>query len=140
MDVKSTFLNGILEEEVYIEQPDGFALSEDKDMVCKLHKASYGLKKEPRAWFERLHAHMIKIGFQRTSEDNNIYLKTEGDKMLIAEVFVDDIIFGGNDNMSMTFADEMKEEFEMSLIGTQKEMVAVEIHVELDVAVWNVCL
>lgn len=114
MDVKSTFLNGILEEEVYIEQPNGFALTEDKDMVCKLHKALYGLKQAPRAWFKRLHAHLIKIGFQRTNKDNNIYLKIEGDKMLIVEVFVDDIIFGGNDDMSMTFADEMKKEFEMS--------------------------
>lgn len=47
MDVKSAFLNGILEVEVYIEQMDGFALSNDKDMVCKLHKALYGLKKAP---------------------------------------------------------------------------------------------
>lgn len=92
MDVKSTFLNGILEEEVYIKQSDGFALSEDKDMFCKLHKALYGLKQAPRAWFERSHAHLIKIGFQRTSEDSNIYLKIDGDKVLIAEVFVYDII------------------------------------------------
>lgn len=63
MDVKSFFLNDILEEEVYIEQLDGFALSKDKGMVCTLHKALYGLKKTPRAWFERLHAHLIKIGF-----------------------------------------------------------------------------
>lgn len=52
MDVKSTFLNGILEEEVYIEQPDGFALLEDSNMVCRLHKALYGLKQAPRAWYE----------------------------------------------------------------------------------------
>lgn len=48
---------------MYIEQPDVFALSEDKDMVCKLHKVLYGLKQAPREWFERLHAHLIKIGF-----------------------------------------------------------------------------
>lgn len=90
-------------------------------MVCKLHKVLYGLKQAPRAWFEGLHAHMIKIGFKRTSKDNNIYLKTEGDKMLIAKVFVDDIIFGGNDDMSLNFVEEMKKEFEMSLIGEIKK-------------------
>jgi hypothetical protein len=54
MDVKSTFLNGELEEEVYIEQPEGFQLSENTDYVCKLKKALYGLKQAPRAWYSRL--------------------------------------------------------------------------------------
>jgi hypothetical protein len=54
MDVKSTFLNGELEEEVYIEQPEGFQLSENADHVCKLKKALYGLKQAPRAWYSRL--------------------------------------------------------------------------------------
>lgn len=115
MDIKSTFLNRILEEEVYIEQLNGYALIDAKDMVCKLHKALYGLKQAPRAWYEILHSHLMKIGFLRTSEDNNIYLKSEGDKILVSEVFVDDIIFGGNDDMHDDFANEMKSEFEMSL-------------------------
>lgn len=92
MDVKSVFLNGVLEEEVYIEQPDGFSLSEDSDMVCRLHKALYGLKQAPRAWYELLHSHLVNIRFERTSEDSNIYLKSEGDQILICEVFVDDIV------------------------------------------------
>jgi hypothetical protein len=54
MDVKSYFLNGELEEEVYIEQPEGFQLSENADYVCKLKKALYGLKHTPRAWYSRL--------------------------------------------------------------------------------------
>jgi hypothetical protein len=54
MDVKSTFLNGELEEEVYIEQPEGFQLSENTNYVCKLKKALYGLKQAPRAWYSRL--------------------------------------------------------------------------------------
>ena len=59
MDVKSTFLNGILEEEVYIEQPKGFVDEKNKDKVCKLHKALYGLKQAPRAWYERLHKYLV---------------------------------------------------------------------------------
>ena len=61
MDVKSSFLNGILEEEVYIEQPEGFVDDNNKDMVRKLHKALYCLKKAPRAWYERLHKYLVKI-------------------------------------------------------------------------------
>jgi hypothetical protein len=54
MDIKSTFLNGELEEEVYIEQPEGFQLSKNADYVCKLKKALYGLKQDPRAWYSIL--------------------------------------------------------------------------------------
>ncbi|GLJ06696.1 hypothetical protein SUGI_0045460 [Cryptomeria japonica] len=127
MDVKFAFLNGILEEEVYIEQPNGYTLIDKKDMVCRLHKDLYGLKQGSRAWYERLHIHLMKIGFLRTSDDSNIYLKFEGDKILVSEVFVDDIIFGGNDDMSNNFADEMKNEFEMSLVGEIKNFIGLQI-------------
>ena len=76
MDVKSTFLNGILEEEVYIEQPKGFVDSNNKKMVCRLHKALYDLKQAPRAWYERLHNYLLKIGFERTNDKKILYLKT----------------------------------------------------------------
>ena len=59
MNVKSAFLNGILDEEVYIEQPEGFVDPNKRDMVCKLHKALYGLKQAPRAWYERLHSYLV---------------------------------------------------------------------------------
>jgi hypothetical protein len=68
MDVKSTFLNGNLEEEVYIEQPEGFQLSEDGDYVCKLKKSLYGLKQAPRAWYSRLDKHLQQQGFKRGVE------------------------------------------------------------------------
>ena len=94
MDVKSTFLNGILE--VYIEKPEGFVNPNNKTMVCGLHQALYGLKKAPRAWYERLHKYLVKISFEKIDNNNNLYLKIEGGKgILLAKVFVDDIIFGG---------------------------------------------
>ena len=67
MNVKSTFLNGIFDEEVYIEQIEGFVDPRKRDTVCKLHKALYGLKKAPRAWYEILYHYLIQIGFQRTN-------------------------------------------------------------------------
>lgn len=97
MDVKSIFLNGIIKE-VYIEQKKGFIELDQRNVICKLNKTLYGLKQTPRAWYERLHFYLIKIGFARTSENNDLYLKYESDdKMLIAKIFVDDIIFGGRD-------------------------------------------
>ena len=69
MDVKSVFLNGELEEEVYIEQPKGFQLSENTYYVCKLKKALYGLKQAPRAWYSRLDKYLQQAGFRKGSVD-----------------------------------------------------------------------
>ena len=96
MDVKYAFVNGKLEEEVYIEHPNGFFDLEKSNMVCRLQKALYGLKQAPRAWYERLHNYLIKMGFEKTNDNSNLYLKIEqGKGILLAEIFVDDIIFGG---------------------------------------------
>jgi hypothetical protein len=65
IDIKSVFLNGELEEEVYIEQPKGFQLSENADYVCKLKKALYGLKQAPRAWYSRLDKYLQQAGFRK---------------------------------------------------------------------------
>ena len=75
MDVKSTFLNGELEEEVYIEQPDGFPLTNDKDIVCKLKKALYGLKQTPKTWYARFDKHLTNLGNSKGMADNNLYWK-----------------------------------------------------------------
>ena len=83
MDVKSAFLNGILEEEVYIEQPEGFVDKNNKDKVYKLHKALYGLKKAPRAWYERLHTYLVQIGLERTNNNNSMYIKSEKGKDIL---------------------------------------------------------
>ena len=112
MDVKSTFLNGILEEEVYIEKLEGFVDDNNKDMLCKLHKALYGLKQVPRAWYERLQKYLVKIRFEITDDNKNPYIKTEkGKDILISKIFVDDIIFGGKDALCKYFADQMKHVF-----------------------------
>jgi hypothetical protein len=98
MDVKSSFLNGELEEEVYIEQPEGFQLSENADYVCKLKKALYGLKQAPRAWYSRLDKYIQHAGFRKGSAYNNLYIKVTQDGILLIEVYVDDIIFGSTDH------------------------------------------
>jgi hypothetical protein len=74
MDVKYAFLNGNLEEEVYIEQPKGFLLSENKDHVCKFKKSLYGINQAPRAWYSRLDKY-LQQGLKRGIVDNNICIK-----------------------------------------------------------------
>ena len=129
MDVKSTFLNGILEEEVYIEQPKGFVDENNASMACKLHKALYGLKQAPKAWYERLHTYLVKIGFERTDDNINLYMKVDKEKgVLILEIFVDDIIFGGQDDLCKDFANQMRLEFEMSMFGEIKFFVGLQVY------------
>eukprot|EP00253_Pinus_taeda_P027638 PITA_27638 len=98
MDVKSAFLNGELEEEVYIEQLEGFLLSEKEDYVCRLKKALYGLKQAPRAWYARLDGYLRQKGFKKGTIDSNLYVQIDKDNLRIIEVYVDDIIFGSNDD------------------------------------------
>eukprot|EP00253_Pinus_taeda_P031264 PITA_31264 len=98
IDVKLTFLNGELEEEVYIEQPEGFLLSEKEDCVCRLKKALYGLKQAPRAWYARLDGYLHQQGFKKDTADSNLYVQIDKDNLTIVEVYVDDIIFGSNDD------------------------------------------
>ena len=133
IDVKSTFLNGILDEEVYIEQPKGFVDPSKKDMVCKLHKALYGLKQAPRAWYERLHNYLIQIGFQRTNDNNRLYIKKGLDKKIVlVEIIVDDTIFTRNDDLCIEFLEQMNKEFEMSMFGEIKFFVGFQIQQNKD--------
>jgi hypothetical protein len=128
MDVKSTFLNENLEEEVSIEQPEGFILTKNGDYVCKLKKSLYGLKQAPRAWYVRLDSYLQKHGLKRGLTDNNIYCKIDGNNMIIVEVYVDDISFGSDDDkMSKEFAKMMQQEFEMSLLGELNFFLGLQI-------------
>ena len=83
MDVKSSFLNGDLEEEVYIEKPEGFQLTENYDNVCKLKKDLYGLKQAPRSWYHRLVKYLQDKGFKKGIVDSNLYIKSEGGNPLV---------------------------------------------------------
>ena len=127
MDVKSTFLNGELEEESYNEQPKGFPLIEEKDMVYRLKKVLHGLKQAPRTWYARLDKYLAKLVFAKGTVDSNLYLKVIENALLIIIVFVDDIIFGGNDEASEKFLEDMKNEFEMSMIGEMKFFLRLQL-------------
>ena len=72
MDVKTTFLNGVIEEEVYIEQPQGFEVEDRRTHVCKLKKALYELKQSPRDWYGRIYSFLMRLGFTKSKVDPNL--------------------------------------------------------------------
>ena len=111
-------MNGILDDEVYIEQPKGLVDPTKRDMVCKLHKALYGLKQAHKAWYERFHNYLIQIGFQRTNDNSSLYIKEGSEKKIVlVEIFVDDTLFIENEDLCKTFLEEMSKKFEMFIFG-----------------------
>ena len=78
MDVKTAFLNGVIEEEVYIDQPQGFEEQDRNTHVCKLKKALYSLKQAPRAWYGRIDGFLTSLGFTKSLADHNFYFKGYG--------------------------------------------------------------
>ena len=90
MDVKTAFLNGVIEE-VYIEQPQGFEVEDRRTHVCKLKKALYGLKQAPRAWYGRIDSFLVSMGFAKSKADPNLYFKVIEDEPAILLLYVDDL-------------------------------------------------
>ncbi|KAJ9556912.1 hypothetical protein OSB04_011526, partial [Centaurea solstitialis] len=128
MDVKSAFLNGVLHEEVSIEQPEGFVDPDFPDHVCILDKALYGLKQAPRAWYETLTNHLLSKGFKRGTIDTTLFLKKDGDDLLLVQIYVDDIIFGStNPELCTKFSKIMETEFEMSMMGELNFFLGIQV-------------
>jgi len=100
MDVKSVFLNGYIDEEVYVCQPPGFEDHKHPDYVFKLKKALYGWKQAPRQWYERLSNFLRSHAYERGKTDKTLFIKKAFNDIILVQVYVDDIIFGStNQNL-----------------------------------------
>ncbi|GKB47138.1 putative ribonuclease H-like domain-containing protein [Tanacetum coccineum] len=118
MDVKSAFLYGQIEEEVYVCQPPGFEDPDHPDKVYKVVKALYGLHQAPRAWYETLANYLLRNGFQRGKIDQTLFIKRQKGHILLVQIYVDDIIFGSTKKeLCDEFEKLMKDKFQMSSIG-----------------------
>ncbi|KAI5334710.1 hypothetical protein L3X38_024843 [Prunus dulcis] len=119
LDVKSAFLNGVLEEEVYVDQPEGFVIKGAEDKVYRLRKALYGLKQAPRAWYSEIDTYLYQCGFHRSPSEATLYVRTkEGVGTLIISIYVDDIVYtGSSDELVKEFKAEMMCKYEMSDLG-----------------------
>ncbi|GKA53308.1 putative ribonuclease H-like domain-containing protein, partial [Tanacetum coccineum] len=118
MDVKSAFLYGTIEEEVYVCQPPGFEDPQFPDKVYKVEKALYGLHQAPRAWYETLSTYLLENGFRRGTIDKTLLIKKDKGDILLVQVYVDDIIFGSTKkSLCVEFEQMMHKRFQMSSMG-----------------------
>ena len=99
MDVKTTFLNGVIEEEVYIEQPQGFEVEYRNTHVCRFKKAMYGLKQDLRAWYGIIDSFLMSLGFTKSKDDSNIYLKVMNDALAVLILYVYELFLTGEENI-----------------------------------------
>ena len=136
MDVKTTFLNRLLKEDVYVAQPKGFIDPHFLDHVLYLKKALYGLKQAPRAWYDRLTQYLVSHGFTRGKTDQTLFIKKEDGELIVAQVYVDDIIFGSTkDKIAHGFSKLMQAEFKMSMIGELTHFLGLQIR-QLDSSIF----
>nr|GEV61546.1 hypothetical protein [Tanacetum cinerariifolium] len=127
MDVKSAFLYGTIEEEVYVCQPPGFKDPYYLDKVYKVVKALYGLHQAPRAWYETLANYLLVNGFQRGKIDQTLFIKRKKGDILLVQVYVDDIIFGStNKELCKAFEKLMKDKFQMSSIDGKSSNTPID--------------
>ena len=129
MNVKSAFLNGFMQEEVYVKQPPRFENSKFPNHVFKLQKALYGLKQAPRAWYDRLKKYFMKNGFVIGTLDPTFFVLKKKSDLFIVQIYVDDIIFGAtNKKMCRDFAKNIQYNFEMKMIGELKYFLGLKIN------------
>ena len=128
MDVKSAFLNGFLNEEVFVEQPKGFQDPHFLDHVLRLKKALYELKQALKAWYDLLTTYLLDHGFKRGQADRTLFVKRDEESLFVAQVYMDDIVFGSTiDHLAHEFSKEMKRDFEMSMVGELNYFLRLQV-------------
>ncbi|GJU42123.1 putative ribonuclease H-like domain-containing protein [Tanacetum coccineum] len=134
MDVKSVFLYGKIDEEVYVSQPPGFIDPKYPKKVYKVVKALYGLHQAPRAWYATLSTFLLKNGYRRGTIDKTLFIKKDKNDIMLVQVYVDDIIFGST---KRSWCDEfealMKSRFQMSSIGELTFFLGLQVKQKEDV-------
>lgn len=128
LDVKTMFLNGEIQEEVYVTQTEGFIKKGQEHLVYKLIKAIYGLRQAPRAWYAKLSKSLEDMGFTRCPHEHAVYTKSKGSDILIIGVYVDDLLVTGT---SVAFINELKQQmsdqFEMNNLGKLSYYLGIEM-------------
>nr|GEU40687.1 copia protein [Tanacetum cinerariifolium] len=129
IDVKTTFRNGPFEEEVYVHQSDGFVDPDISDHVYNLKKALHSLRQVPRAWYDKFSSFWIENHFMKGIVDPDLFIRCHADDILLVQVYIDDIIFGStNPKCLKRFANLIKSNFEMSMMGKLKFFLGLQVH------------
>ncbi|KAL8125513.1 hypothetical protein AgCh_012979 [Apium graveolens] len=133
MDVKSAFLNGEFEKEVYVQQPSDTKDPEFLEFVYKLLKALYGLKQALRAWYDTLSKFLIKNGYTAGITNKTLFYKKRGDDMILVQIYVDDIIFRStNEKLCQRISRLMHSEYEMSMMGELSYFLSLQVSQRID--------
>ena len=128
MDVKTSFLNGELNEEIYMDQPLGFELKGHEHKVCKLKRSIYGLKQTSRQWNLKFHQAILEDGFTMMEEDHCVYIKRSNNYFIILSLYVDDILIAGNDKKLIDVTKKwLSSNFEMKDMGDANYVLGVKI-------------
>ncbi|CAI7859675.1 unnamed protein product [Closterium sp. NIES-53] len=131
MNITTTFLNGIILEELYMLQPEG--LDDGSGRVCRLKKAIYGLKQAPRAWYHKLEETLLYGGFKKSEWDHSLFLLQEKEQFLILLVYVDDILLFSESSGMIERVEEMLEmQFKCSKVGDVKYYLGMHVERDLD--------
>ena len=129
MDVKTAFLNGNIDETIYMVQSENFVFGDPKKMVCKLKKSIYGLKQASRHWYYKFHQVIVSFGFEINMVDECVYHKFSGSKHIFLVLYVDDILLATND---MGLLHETKRflsnKFKMVDLGDSSFVLGIKIH------------
>jgi hypothetical protein len=128
MDVKSVFLNGVLQEEVYVMQPPGFVVRGQEGKVLCPDKALYGLRQAPRAWNTKLDTTLQQLSFKHSDCEHAVYARGKGSARLLVGVYVDDLIITGNNvDEIVKFKLQMQASFKMSDLGLLSFYLGIEV-------------
>jgi hypothetical protein len=127
MDVKIAFLNGIIKEEVSIEQPQGFEVEDKKSHVCRLKKALYGLKQAPRAWYGHIDSFLTSLGFTKSKANSNLYFNIMENEPIILLLCVDDLFLTGEEKFIVECKQRLVVEFEMKDLGLMHYFLGFEV-------------
>jgi hypothetical protein len=128
MDVKCAFLNGDLEEEIYMQQPEGFIEEGKESLVCKLQRSLYGLKQSPRAWNQKLDAELKELGFMRSEADHSLYIHFHEHDLVFVIVYVDDMLILSNSIPQVqALKRNLERKFKMTDLGEATFFLGMEI-------------
>ncbi|KAI3790253.1 hypothetical protein L2E82_03169 [Cichorium intybus] len=128
LDVKTAFLHGELEEDIYMEQPEGFIIPGKENLVCRLKKSLYGLKQSPRQWYKRFDSFMLSHNFKRSDYDSCVYLKSVNGSSIYLLLYVDDMLIAAKDKLEIAkLKAQLSKEFEMTDLGPAKKILGMEI-------------